>query len=490
MTTILNLDPSSLPDDGDAPLYNAATKKWLPGPVGGTSSAAAPTDIIVGAPTGANDHTLINAAIAAAMTTGQPSRLIFAPGVYICPSPLTAMTDSSSIEFVGSGGRNPGAGFRVGRRTEIRYTGTGTGRFIDATDASGFTISGLAVTYSSSSFSGTLIYAGGGANAPSYSPKFKDSFLGASTAGVKTATVIDLNMVVECSIHDCVISGFSVGINGGPGSYSNSVTMIGGRFSECSVAAVYNPQFQWTFTGVVFEPGCRVLSGARSAEGLTFTGCGWWDNNIANSSWMQVKGGGLSISGGYWEPLRNDETLVKIYGPFDGVSITGIRGNGLGSATNPPLLSLYDGSSKITNLNYAGNSLENCTDGIAAIQALNAGGAINTPARATRELRDRGVVGATQAIPLAHSIALTLSGGCTLSLPSGLPAGAEHRVRLFVKQDAAGSGTVTWPVNVLWPGGTAPTLTASANKTDVVELSTVTGGTQWLGSVVAQDFNT
>jgi len=37
-------------------------------------------------------------------------------------------------------------------------------------------------------------------------------------------------------------------------------------------------------------------------------------------------------------------------------------------------------------------------------------------------------------------------------------------------QDATGSRTVTWPAAVLWPGGTAPTLSTGANAVDLVAL--------------------
>ena len=39
---------------------------------------------------------------------------------------------------------------------------------------------------------------------------------------------------------------------------------------------------------------------------------------------------------------------------------------------------------------------------------------------------------------------------------------------LMIKQDATGSRTIAWPATVRWPGGTAPTLTTTANKTDYI----------------------
>jgi len=73
---------------------------------------------------------------------------------------------------------------------------------------------------------------------------------------------------------------------------------------------------------------------------------------------------------------------------------------------------------------------------------------------------------------------LTLTGNCTYTFPA---SAAGKSFLLVQKQDATGSRTVTWPSSVRWAGGTAPTITAAANKTDVI--SFVADGTYWLGFV-------
>jgi hypothetical protein len=60
---------------------------------------------------------------------------------------------------------------------------------------------------------------------------------------------------------------------------------------------------------------------------------------------------------------------------------------------------------------------------------------------------------------------ITLTGNVTLTFSNPLSGG---RYVLLLKQDATGSRTVTWPSSVLWPGGTAPTLTTGAAKVDVI----------------------
>lgn len=48
--------------------------------------------------------------------------------------------------------------------------------------------------------------------------------------------------------------------------------------------------------------------------------------------------------------------------------------------------------------------------------------------------------------------------------------------------------TVTWPAAVKWAGGTAPTLTSTANKTDIFTFVTTDGGTNYYGFKAGQNF--
>ena len=79
---------------------------------------------------------------------------------------------------------------------------------------------------------------------------------------------------------------------------------------------------------------------------------------------------------------------------------------------------------------------------------------------------------------------ITLTGNCTFTFPT---AAAGKMFRLALTQDATGSRLATWPGTVKWPGGTAPTLTTTAAKTDLLEFICV-DGTNWLGRAVAQNY--
>lgn len=88
--------------------------------------------------------------------------------------------------------------------------------------------------------------------------------------------------------------------------------------------------------------------------------------------------------------------------------------------------------------------------------------------------------GASYAIDLstARVFDLTLTANCTFSF-SNIPASGCTSITLYLHQDATGSRTVTWPAAVIWPGGTAPTLTTTASHVDVIIMTTVNAGTTW-----------
>lgn len=59
----------------------------------------------------------------------------------------------------------------------------------------------------------------------------------------------------------------------------------------------------------------------------------------------------------------------------------------------------------------------------------------------------------------------TLTGNCTYTFTA---PGSPTSLVFKLVQDATGSRTVTWPAAVKWSGGTAPTLTTTANKVDII----------------------
>lgn len=78
---------------------------------------------------------------------------------------------------------------------------------------------------------------------------------------------------------------------------------------------------------------------------------------------------------------------------------------------------------------------------------------------------------------------LTLTGNVTFTFPT---ATAGKSFIMLLKQDGTGSRTVTWAASVKWPGGTAPTITATASKMDKYVFTA--DGTNWYGSNAGQNY--
>jgi hypothetical protein len=79
---------------------------------------------------------------------------------------------------------------------------------------------------------------------------------------------------------------------------------------------------------------------------------------------------------------------------------------------------------------------------------------------------------------------VTLGGNRTLNTPTNIDNGRVYS--LLVIQDGTGSRTITWPSEVKWPGGTAPTLSTGANDVDLVSFVARSGN---LYGTYALDFS-
>ena len=77
---------------------------------------------------------------------------------------------------------------------------------------------------------------------------------------------------------------------------------------------------------------------------------------------------------------------------------------------------------------------------------------------------------------------ITLTGNATITMPT---ATSGKSFILMLKQDGTGSRTVTWST-VKWAGGTAPTITSTASRLDL--LSFFADGTNWYGAVISQNY--
>lgn len=87
---------------------------------------------------------------------------------------------------------------------------------------------------------------------------------------------------------------------------------------------------------------------------------------------------------------------------------------------------------------------------------------------------DTGVLDLGALAPAAVARIILAASPTSVNLP-----GNGSRLDLLIVQDPVGGRTITWPAAVIWPGGTDPVLTATANAADWITL--IQAGGVWAG---------
>lgn len=87
----------------------------------------------------------------------------------------------------------------------------------------------------------------------------------------------------------------------------------------------------------------------------------------------------------------------------------------------------------------------------------------------------------------ANTFSVSLNQNITTLNINNPQASSAHGFSIIFTADGT-LRTITWPGSVKWAGGTAPTMTATAGKVDILTFFTVDGGTNWYGVVSGQNF--
>jgi hypothetical protein len=93
---------------------------------------------------------------------------------------------------------------------------------------------------------------------------------------------------------------------------------------------------------------------------------------------------------------------------------------------------------------------------------------------------------ATLDLSAGNFITATLTGNCTFSFSN--PTTNACAFTLVLTNDGTGGRTITWPAAVIWPSGSIPSRTTSANKTDVYTFFTVNSGSTWFGNLAQYNY--
>ena len=164
---------------------------------------------------------------------------------------------------------------------------------------------------------------------------------------------------------------------------------------------------------------------------------------------------------------------------FDAGPVLKVAKGGSGAATLTGILK-GNGTSAFTAVTAPSGTIVGTTD----TQTLSAKTLTNPTVTNYVETPYSATPTSTITLDLANGTVqiITLGGNVTVTMPT---ATSGKSFIMFLKQDATGSRTVTWST-VKWAGGTAPTITSTASRQDI--LSFFADGTNWYGVVVAQNY--
>ena len=306
-------------------------------------------------------------------------------------------------------------------------------------------------------------------------------------------------------------SGGSVTISGGTGNNSAGSVLInggtgsagGGTVSISTAATSSLVQRLKILANGAWSVGINDTSYGASGQALT-------SNGNAAPTWQSIPSGLPAQTGNSGKYLTTDGTsaswaVVSAGGSFAGGAISSGTINGTDSTTGSSLTVRGGNGSAGTggdlNLNAGtgtstpGNVLIQTAGGASLPLATRMTFSGNTGEIQFNSAYNESISGITASstttinCSAGNNFDITLSTSISSLLFSNIPAARRmYFCTLILIQDATGSRTIAWPASIRWQAGSAPVLTTTANKIDMVTLVTYDSGTSWLGLIAGQNF--
>jgi hypothetical protein len=165
---------------------------------------------------------------------------------------------------------------------------------------------------------------------------------------------------------------------------------------------------------------------------------------------------------------------------------------GIGKANPTTTLDILGNTTIVGTVNKVGNTIMTGALNISGnITCTNTGSLINPTLQNYRETVFLGTFGGAYIINCntGNNFALTMSSGSnSLSFINPAPTGTLTNINLFLTQSASGNCVISWPASVSWGNPSTPILSTTGNATDLITLTTYTGGSKWLGFLAGRGF--
>jgi pectate lyase-like protein len=268
----------------------------------------------------------------------QGGTVYFPRGSYRVAGRLNA---DRSVGIVLQGDGAPAPGYQALPASVITYTGRGGESFLSARSSNGFTVRGLAIRYSSKSFTGALLdfsHASKGAADAAYM-KLEDCLLGGSDTS-SAAALVSLRNAILATVRNCHLAWAKAGVRGRSAAsdgngYANAVSVESCTFDNLTTAALMNAGEGWSVAHSWFEGTDNGTGGmprayfddlprGASTPGLSFTGNWFGDAANVKDTWISTGLGtvvyGLEVSGNFFS---GGAVGVKVPANASGISITG-----------------------------------------------------------------------------------------------------------------------------------------------------------------------
>lgn len=280
--------------------------------------------------------------------------LRFGPGDYYTDSLDFTALNLQPLRFIGSRG---GGQHSVVPGTRLIYTGTGSGRFINARGNRSLEFIDIGIHHNNSGFTGTLLDLSGMAlslgdprGADGTRHLLRRVLLGSTDAAtIQTALGVDLDGTHSIQIEDLGLVGLANGIRGMDVTrkgYANNINIRGGYGAGISGHHVLNLGKSWAIRDYTAEPrtgGIPNLVFATIQGGvppnLVLDSCEC-DDGTAFGFWVEMESGTCIIIGGDYR-IDGGGAAFHALGPMDAVYIYSPRV----AAGSPAGNSIIDGGS-------------------------------------------------------------------------------------------------------------------------------------------------